>query len=495
MTALTDAPARPRRKTAALDPGRLGRRIAKVWDEEIVGELVEYVRIPNKSPHFDAHWEASGHMLKALRLMERWAKAQPVKGMKVEAFTPKGRTPLLLVEVAGASEDTVLLYGHMDKQPEFTGWSEGLGPWTPVIKNGRLYGRGGADDGYAIFSALSAIAALQAEGAPHARCVILIEASEESGSPDLPAYVEELAGRIGEPGLVVCLDAECGDYERFWVNTSLRGNIKADLRVDVLTEGVHSGSAGGVVPSSFRILRELLERVENAKTGALHPALEAPIPEDRITQAQATAAILGESVWRKFPWAGGTQPVHSDPAELLLNYTWRPSLSVTGAGGIPALADASNTQRPYSTLHLSFRTPPKLDAKKAAAKLKKAFETKPPFGAAVRFEVHGADSGWAAPKLAPWLEKAVMAASQSQFGAEAAYMGTGGSIPFMGMLGRAFPKAQFVVTGVLGPHSNAHGPNEFLELGTAKKLTACVAQILVAHAQRPRRAAGGPGGR
>ncbi len=459
--------------------------VNRAWDDSILPQLVEYVRIPNKSPMFDPDWEAHGHMEAAVQLMKRWVESQALEGMRVEVLRLPGRTPVLMVDVPGEVDDCVLLYGHLDKQPEFTGWSEGLEPWTPVLRDGKLYGRGGADDGYALFASLTAIRALQEQGIPHARCVILIEASEESGSPDLAHHIDALGERLGRPSLVVCLDAECGNYEQLWCTTSLRGNLIGALRVDVLSEGVHSGTASGVVPSSFRVLRELLARVEDAGSGAiLLEDLNTPIPADRRVQAQAAASVLGTTVYAKFPLLPGMRPVSNDPFELLLNNTWRPTLSVTGADGLPAFRSAGNVLRPQTTLKLSFRLTPTTDPAQALATIQQALERDPPYGTRVSFKVESAMGGWNAPPLAPWLEQSMQAASREFFGRDALFMGTGGSIPFMGMLGERFPGTQFLVTGVLGPQSNAHGPNEFLHIDTARRLTACVSRVLADHAAR-----------
>jgi len=469
---------------------RLTHYIDTTWDQSIVPALSEYIRIPNKSVHFDPQWEQHGHMLRAAELMQAWCEKNALPGMKIEIVRLPGLTPLLFIDVPasgnppGRSHDCVLLYGHMDKQPEFSGWAEGLEPWKPVLRDGRLYGRGGADDGYAVFGSLLALRALADQNIPYVRSVILIEGSEESGSPDLPAYIDALADRIGEPSLVVCLDAECGNYDQFWCTTSLRGNLVGTLRVDVLTEGVHSGMASGIVPSSFRIARRLLERVENAETGKLIDALWCQIPEDRLQQARAAAQALGKSVHGKMPVAGGTRPMSDDPYELLLNSTWRPTLSVTGAEGLPSLQNAGNVLRPFTSLKLSFRLPPGVEAQAAAAAVKKALETDAPYGAKVEFDVESSMGGWNAPSTAPWLEAAIQSASRTFFGRDAMYMGVGGTIPFMGMLSEKFPRTQFLITGVLGPHSNAHGPNEFLDIATGKRVTACVAHVVAEHAKR-----------
>ena len=468
-----------------MDSKALGDFVGDLWDEQIVAQLTEYIRIPNKSPMFDAQWAEHGYMDKAVALMETWARAQPIAGMRLEVVRLAGRTPLIFIEIPGtdtANADTVLLYGHLDKQPEMSGWSKHLGPWQPVLEGDRLYGRGGADDGYAIFGSLAAILALDVQKIPRARCVVMIEACEESGSYDLPYYVDHLAERIGTPSLIVCLDSGCGNYDQLWLTTSLRGLTGGNLVVNVLTEGVHSGDGSGVIASSFRILRELLSRLEDESSGEIRPReLHVEIPAKRVAQARRTAEILGDDVFAKFPLVEGMRPMASDLTELVLNRTWRPALSITGIAGLPPLDSAGNVLRPCTAVKVSLRVPPTLDAVKGGEFLKRLLEKDPPYGAKVRFDLEKAGSGWEAPALAPWLEQSVDAASRAFFGAPAAYQGEGGSIPFMGMLGEKFPGAQFLITGVLGPHSNAHGPNEFLHIPTGKRMSMCVAQVIADH--------------
>ena len=457
-----------------------------MWDDSIVPALVEYIRIPNKSPAFEPDWQALGHMQAAAEHLAGWVADCGVQGLEQRIVALPERTPLLLCDVpaSGGGQGNVLLYGHYDKQPEFDGWAPGLGPWEPVIKGGKLYGRGGADDGYACFGTLTAIAALQQAGLPHPRCLVLIEGCEESGSFDLPHYMDLLADEIGEPDLVVCLDAECGNYDQLWLTTSLRGAVAGTLTVQVLTEGVHSGAAGGIVPSSFRLLRQLVERVEDATSGALIDALHVPIPEAVRGQAESVAATLGEMNTGRFPWAGNTGPGAVQPADLVLANTWQPSLAVVGIDGAPPTAGAGNTLRPFTAAKLVFRLPPTLDAEPAAAALKALFERDPPQGASVTFQCEHPQTGWHAPATAPWLQSALEEASAACFGAPLRSMGTGGTIPFMKMLGDRYRQVQFVVTGVLGPRSNAHGPNEFLHLATGKRVTAAVAHVLHAAAMR-----------
>ncbi len=467
-----------------MDTAKTERLVADAWDGDIVPQLVEYIRIPNKSPMFDADWQANGYMDAATDLLADWARKQDIKGMQVEVVRLPGRTPLIFIEIAGDNDDCVLLYGHLDKQPEMTGWADDLGPWLPVLKGDRLYGRGGADDGYAIFGSLTSIRALQAQGLPHARCVVLIEACEESGSYDLPFYVDHLAERIGKPSLVVCLDSGCANYDQLWCTTSLRGLAGGNLRVQVLTEGVHSGDASGIVPSSFRLLRQLLSRLEDESTGKiLVDELSVEIPEQRRLQAVRAAEVLGDDVFDKFPFLPGMTPMDSDLTQMILNRTWLPMLSVTGADGLPPLSNAGNVLRPTTAVKLSLRLPPTLNPKLATEILKKVLTSNPPNGAIVEFEVEKASTGWNAPALAPWLEHAIDHASQEFFGAPAMYMGEGGTIPFMGMLGEKFPGAQFMITGVLGPHSNAHGQNVFLHIPTGKRVTSVVARVIADHYQ------------
>jgi acetylornithine deacetylase/succinyl-diaminopimelate desuccinylase-like protein len=465
--------------------------IDATWNDEIVPALMDYVAIPNVSPAYEPRWAELGHMDVATEMFRAWAADRKIEGMSVEVVRLGERTPVILIEVAAIGEadpdaPAVLLYGHLDKQQEMEGWDEGKGPWTPIIEDGRMYGRGGADDGYAMFASLAAIEAVRTSGAAHRRLVVLIEASEESGSPDRPAYIDHLAPRLGDIDFVVCLDSGCADYENLWVTTSLRGVVGGTLSVEILEEGVHSGSASGVVPSSFRILRQLLSRVEDPATGeVLVPECQADVSESRLAQIGASADSIGGGFGASFPFVSGARPVDGTPMELILNRTWRSTLSVVGFDGAPAPGAAGNVLRPRTRAQLSFRLPPTVDHEVALAAIERTLTDDPPYGARVTFDDPEGGPGWAAPELESWLAVALDRAGQAHFGAPAQFMGEGGSIPFMAMLGERFPAAQFVITGVLGPGSNAHGPNEFLDLSMGRRLTACVAEILMEHAGSP----------
>jgi acetylornithine deacetylase/succinyl-diaminopimelate desuccinylase-like protein len=460
-----------------------------MWDDEIVPTLFEYIKIPNKSPSFDKDWEKHGYMEQAVTMFEGWARRHLGKfpGATLTVERLPGRTPLIFIDIPGTSSDCVMLYGHLDKQPEMKGWFEGFGPWIPLIKDDKLYGRGGADDGYAMFASLTALMALKEQGVPFARCVVLIEACEESGSYDLPFYIDHLAEKIGKPSLVICLDSGAGNYDQLWMTTSLRGLANGTLTVRVLTEGVHSGAASGIVPSSFRIARQLLSRIEDENTGRiLLDDLYVQVPPARIAQARAAAEILGEQVSAMYPFAGTTKPMGSDRADLVLNRTWRPQLAVVGGEGLTPIEEAGNVLLPYTKLKLSLRLPPTLDGKQAVEAVTKALNAAAPNDAEVEVKFGEGSTGWNAPELAPWLEASLTKASTDAFGKPPAYMGEGGSIPFMAMLGEKFPGVQFVITGVLGPHSNAHGPNEFLHIPTGKRVTMAMAQVIADHFNRPK---------
>lgn len=458
------------------------KNISQTWDQELIPLLEKYIKIPNKSPHFDPEWEAHGYMHQAMELIYHWVKQLPIKNMRHKVLQLPKRTPLLFIEIPGELDETVLLYGHMDKQPEMSGWDKDKGPWKPVIQDEKLYGRGGADDGYAVFASLTAILELQKHKIPHARCVVIVEGCEESGSYDLPFYLKELEADIGDPNFIICLDSTIANYEQMWSATSLRGLVSGNLDIAVLTEGIHSGVGSGIVPSVEMILRQLLDRIEDKHTGEfLIAEFKTEIPESHRKQAKATAKMLGDELIQGYPLHAKTKPVLQDAAELILNRSWRSQLSITGIEGYPALQDAGNVTLPKATFKLSIRIPPTVKSSKLGPILKETLEKDPPFNATVQFTPMERATGWLAPPLAPWLEKANELASQQFFGNSAAYIGEGGLIPFMRMLGDKYPQAQFLITGVLGPHSNAHGPNEFLHIPCVKKITGCVSSVLASH--------------
>jgi acetylornithine deacetylase/succinyl-diaminopimelate desuccinylase-like protein len=455
--------------------------IAEVFDRAAMPVLVEYAAIECLSPAFDADWSSHGELDRAAELLAGWCRERSVDA-EIEVVRLAGHTPVIFAELPGdPARSTTLIYGHLDKQPALGPWREGLGAFTPVLEGDRLYGRGTADDGYATFIAFSALEAMAHHDIARGRVVVLIEASEESGSPDLEAYLDHLAPRIGEVALVICLDSGCATYDRLWVTTSLRGVLIATLTVSVLTEGVHSGHAGGIVPSSFRIARALLSRIEDERDGSiLLPELHGPgLPPHRRTEIAEVAEQFGTDAAGIFPLLEGLV-LEPDATERLIAGTWAPSLEITGAAGLPEPVAGGNVLRPQTTLKLSVRLPPNADAELAAAALRERLLDAPPAGAVVDVTMEQPGQGWDAPGSAGWLTEALRDASVEHFGAPPAALGLGGSIPFMAALGLRFPDCQFLATGVLGPESNAHGPNEFLHVPYGKKLTAAVADVIAA---------------
>lgn len=499
----------------AVEPDKRATKafIEEMWrydtDESlIIRSLKEFVRVPNLSPAFDENWSKTGDTDKALELLlvsaeklkDMWKK-QGIECADIHIRTYGGkdaplvkangkrRTPMLTVEFPAfkgyAGEDSILLYGHMDKQPEMLPWSEGLHPREPVLKDGKLYGRGAADDGYALFSAMSALAALRKQNIPHARSIIIIEAEEESDDDDIAYYLNYLKDIFGNVSLVICLDSGAGDYERLWLTNSLRGVIVGALEVKTLSEAVHSGSNSGIAPSPVRIARTLLSRLEDETTGKVKPEfLYAQIPAYIPEEVRRTAAILGDNIYKDIPLLDGVRPMSADAGELVLNKAWRPQLSVTGISGLPDNASASNVIVPEIKMTLSMRIPPLVDAEKAEEAMKALLEQDPPYNAQVVFTPRATLAGWLAPQYAPWLSVAMDDASMAFYGQKSAAMGEGGSIGFMPIFTTAYPKAQILVTGVLGHDAKAHAPDEALRIDMASKVSMCVAHVIAAHAGR-----------
>jgi acetylornithine deacetylase/succinyl-diaminopimelate desuccinylase-like protein len=382
---------------------------------------------------------------------------QGVKGIKGEVIKDADKTPLIFIEIeATNSSKAVMLYGHFDKQPHFEGWAEGLGPITPVIRDGKLYGRGGADDGYSLFSSILAVKAIQQNGGSHGRIVLLVEGSEESGSPHLMHYIDCLKDKIGQIDLMVCLDSGALSYDTLWITTSLRGCAMIDVTVEILEEAIHSGVGSGFVADSFMILRNILDRIEDSKTGIVCEALHVKIPEKRIQDAEKCASLLKEKVLERIKILPGVKAASDDYKELLLNTTWRPRLTVTGQDGLPPVEIAGNVLRASSSLRLSVRLPPTLDGTFASDLLEELITKDPPHGARVTTKRRTPGSGWSAKEFSSSLEATLQKSSKNLWGQDMICFGEGGSIPFIKQLADYFPQCEILVMGVLGPASNAH---------------------------------------
>lgn len=455
--------------------------IERHWQDDTLDALIDFVRLPAKSPAFDADWEKHNFLKIACQKATQWGQRQFPQGT-FEVLEAQGRTPCLFFDIpanGSVSKQTAFFYGHLDKQPESTGWTKNRAPFKPVIEDHRLYGRGCADDGYSIYAALTAIKALEEANIPHPQCCGLIETREESGSEDLPYWLSTIAPRCGKVGLVTVLDSAAGDYDRLWITTSFRGVVATTLRVRVLNHGVHSGTASGIVPDSFMIARDLLNRIERSHTGYIDdPAFNCEIPPERLRQLKATAQLLGEKAINDFPWASTTKPRFKTLTQNLIAQTWKPQLAIIGAEGLPPLSEAGNVLRPETALRLSIRIPPCVDAQAALSSITQNLTVNIPFGATVSLENSHADAGWNASEDAPWFKNAVANVSRSLFNTPAGYIAEGGSIPILNLFEDTFEGTQMFVTGVLGPASNAHGPDEMLDLAYVAKLTTAVAEIL-----------------
>jgi hypothetical protein len=338
-----------------MDPTRLTSMIDAAWEGSILPKLEDYIRIPCKSPGFERNWAETGHLDKAVQLIETWCRAQPIEGLKVEVVRLPGRSPLLFMEIPatdGSSGESVMLYGHYDKQPEMVGWREDLGPWKPVREDDKLYGRGGADDGYSAFASLLAISALRKEGVKHKRCVVLIEGCEESGSFDLPAYLEHLTPRIGDVTLVVCLDSGCGNYDQLWGHDQPAWPGRRDPDGERARPG---GALGGrerdrslELPDRAPPVVAPRGRGDGPRPARGVPRAPTPArPDGRRPRLVGRRAQERDRCTTSFPYVGRhdrrCRPIYT---ELVLNRTWRPALldRHRHAAGLPPL-DVERRQR------------------------------------------------------------------------------------------------------------------------------------------------------
>ena len=470
-----------------VDIPSLQSRITKSIDEEIIPKLMDYIRVPSLSPLYDPFWESNGLMAAAQEILLSYMLSLNLKGYTHDLLKEPGLPWLFYGEVSATdpSLGTILIYGHMDKQPHFPDWIAGTDNTQPALIDDKLYGRGGADDGYSLPCAAMLIKTLQDLNLPHGRIVIIGETEEESGSPNLTYLIGRLKDRIGSPDLVICLDSGAADYEHLWLTSSLRGLVRMDLSVQVLQTGMHSGEASGIVPSTFRIIRHLLERIEDSRTGEiLVPELHQKLEGEDYRKAREMAGAVGASLFGNIDWVEGGRPASSDLVQAIISRTLKPAMSVTGADGIPPCGTAGNVLRPLTRLKLSIRLPPAVDGGVALEKLREVLMRDPPYNARVEVGPCSSGNGYTIAPLENWMVEALNRGSNACFGSDFLYFGEGFSIPFMGMLGNMFPNAKFVVTGVLGPNSNAHAANEFLHVPFLKKIMTCLGVLIAEHANQ-----------
>ena len=464
----------------SLDLDKLSDFVEEWWDKSALPSLCEFVEIPALSPSFDSDWETNGYLDAAVNTFVAWTRSLPLKGLTVSVHRLKNRSPLLLVKIEGDEDGEVVFYSHLDKQPEASGWSEGKGPWKPVIEDGWLFGRGSVDDGYGGYAGILSVLALQDQGVSHPTCRFLIETGEESGSPDLSYYLDELESVLGTPDLVIVLDTGGIDYDRLWVTESLRGIVAGTLSVKVSSVGVHSGHGSGVMPSSFRLARQLLSRIEDENTGEIKPEwLHIEITDKMKEQATKIIEMNSEST-DDFPLLDGVEKQVNDPLDIFLTMNLSPSLSIIGADGIPSIQDAGNVLRTNTDLKISIRTPPGISAEEVAVKVQELLEKDPPNGAHVSAVMTEVADGFLSPELPEELSEMLEKAGKQFYGNAPMSLFIGGTIPVMAMLQSRYPNSKFIITGAGGPGGNAHGPDEKLHISTAKKVTKCMAATVSA---------------
>jgi acetylornithine deacetylase/succinyl-diaminopimelate desuccinylase-like protein len=462
----------------SIDFSRLSDYIDKQWDESALPSLCDFIEIPALSPSFDADWEENGYLDAAIETFVSWVKSLPLEKTTISVHRLKNRSPLLLITIEGDVSNEVLFYSHLDKQPEASGWSEGKGPWKPVIEDGWLFGRGSVDDGYGGYAGILSVLGLQEQGIAHPTCRFLIETGEESGSPDLELYLDELKPQLGTPDLVIVLDTGGMDYDRLWVTQSLRGIVAGTLSVQVSSVGVHSGHGSGVMPSSFRLARQLLSRLEDEKTGEILPEwLHLEINDEMKKTCSEIVKMKGDEM-KDFPLLEGVKKQVEDPLDIFITMNLKPSLSVIGADGIPPIESAGNVLRTNTDLKISIRTPPGMKASVVAKKVQKLLEENPPNGAHVTAKMTEVADGFLSPQLPESISSALEDACKEFYGNNSMSLFIGGTIPVMAMLQSRYSDSKFIITGAGGPGGNAHGPDEKLHIPTAKKVTKCMSSAV-----------------
>ena len=461
-----------------VDFDRLSNFIDKQWDESALPSLCDFIEIPALSPSFDPDWEENGYLDAAIDNFIFWVKSLPLEKVTISVHRLKNRSPVLLITIGGTADSEVLFYSHLDKQPEATGWSKGKGPWKPVIEDDWLFGRGSVDDGYGSYAGILSVLGLQEQGIPHPTCRFLIETGEESGSPDLELYLDELKVHLGIPDLVIILDTGGMDYDRLWITQSLRGIVAGTLSVKVSSVGVHSGHGSGVMPSSFRLARQLLSRIEDEETGEILPKWLHTEVSDEMKETCAHIVNMKGDELKNFPLLEGVKKQVEDPLDIFIAMNLKPSLSVIGAAGIPPIESAGNVLRTNTDLKISIRTPPGIDATLVSEKVQELLESNSPNGAHVTAEMTEVANGFLSPKLPDSVSSDLEEACKKFYGNPFMDLYIGGTIPVMAMLQARYADSKFIITGAGGPGGNAHGPDEKLHIPTAKKVTKCMSSVV-----------------
>ena len=470
-----------------LDLGSMMERSDEIWEQSILPSLSDFIEIKALSPLFEPKWAELGELDATIDMFCEWLDDQGIEGMSYETQRIEDLSPVLLVTIDGTGPGEVIFYSHLDKQPSKPElWSEGLHPLRAVRRDPWLYGRGSVDDGYGGYLCATSVRLLQEQGLPHPKCTMIIETCEESGSFDLPPYLEALTEQLGDPDIVVVMDSGGPDYEHTWMTEALRGLVSGTLSVKVSHEGIHSGNSGGSIPSSFRIQRILLDRVEESTTGkVLVPEMHVDISKEVRDKAAALAEVVGSSIWEQFPTVESLRQASESTEDMIVAMNWEPTLSIIGADGIPPVQVAGNVLRTNTDLKLSFRIPPGVDSESAIDKVKETLESDPPYGAEVTFTPDSCADGFHAPPMEGRVSEAIHDASKELTGLPPLATWTGGTIPFMAMMQGKYPEAMFLCTGSSGPGNNAHGPDEKLHIPSSKRLTVVLSATIAAVSGNP----------
>eukprot|EP01134_Creolimax_fragrantissima_P007648 CFRG7648T1 len=456
--------------------------VDKHFQEKFVDTLSGFIKIPNCTPAFDADYLTNGHIQTAIKYILDFTDSLKIPGLTHSVYDDESRPPMVCIVYPGEVKQNVMIYGHLDKQPFMEGrWSEGLDALTPVIRDNKLYGRGSADDGYSVLAALLSIQAAREQGVPLPRICILLETEEESGSENLLYLMEQAQVKeaLGKPDICICLDSETADYDKIWVTSSLRGLAACNLKIEVMESGQHSGLAGGIVPETFTIARQLLDRLEDSTTGVVVDEFNSQPDDKKRNEAKEVAEYHGSSLFTNFKLLEGVSAMSEhDLAQMYLQNVWYASLSVTGGCGLPDVSDAGNVLRPWTQLRVGIRLPPNVNGHDAAKKLEEVLTKDPPYGCKISVTGLQGGNGFCTKPFPIYLNDSIRDASMAFFGQAHSSFGIGGSIPFLSELGQKYPEAQIIPMGAMGPDCNAHNPDESIDLPYAKKFVCFLSHLL-----------------
>ena len=468
-----------------MEPKILHETISKIFNTTTLPNLMNFIRIPNTSPEFDPDWDKNNLLLKASKLIITFIKTLQLKNTEITLLKDENHTPFILTETKSSKEkekNTILFYAHIDKQPNCEGWDKGKSATNPIIENGRLYGRGSIDDGYAIYSILTAIKYCQDNNLFTNRIICIFECSEESSSDDLNYYFDKLIPFFGNDiSLFCCVDLTCLDYKKMWIVNCIRGVMDFDVKIYTLNNDIYSNFTKGVFPDNFMIFRKLCDLLRNEKGEFLIPELiisEDKIPKDRKKELEEASKEIGIDFIKVLPLYNNTKPMKDDIYKLLLNNIWKVSMIIKGIDGIPDKKYEGNILSKGLKARIQMRIPPLLNGKKAFEAIKKKFIENTPFNSKVEVEMIGIDDGWNDKNFSERSKNVFNYVSKIGFGNDVGFKFDGGSVPFIQYFENKYPKSQIANLGIRGYECNEHGPNESIDLDACKKFIAALVILM-----------------